>query len=41
MNDTGLLVFMLEDGSQKDIIDENLGIYKGAIFENIKMKIQK
>lgn len=35
MRDTGLLVSMLEDGSQKDIIDGNLGIYKGAVYENI------
>ncbi|MCL2185664.1 MAG: AAA family ATPase [Treponema sp.] len=35
MCDTGLLVSMLEDGSQADIIDGNLGIYKGAIYENI------
>ena len=35
MRDTGLLVAMLEDGSQADIIDGNLGIYKGAIYENI------
>ena len=35
MRDTGLLMAMLEDGSQKDIIDGNLGIYKGAIYENI------
>lgn len=35
MKDTGLLVSMLEEGSQKDIIDGNLGIYKGAIYENI------
>ena len=33
--DTGLLMAMLEDGAQKDIIDGNLGIYKGAIYENI------
>lgn len=39
MNDTGLLVSMLEEGSQKDIIDGNLGIYKGAIFENIVAEI--
>jgi hypothetical protein len=26
---------MLEDGSQIDIIDGNLGIYKGAVYENI------
>ena len=35
MNDTGLLLSMLEEGSSKDIIDGNLGIYKGAIYENI------
>lgn len=35
MRDTGLLIAMLEDGSQKDIIDGNLGIYKGAVYENI------
>lgn len=26
---------MLENGYQKEIIDGNLGIYKGAIYENI------
>jgi len=35
MRDTGLLTAMLEDGSQEDIMDGNLGIYKGAIYENI------
>jgi predicted AAA+ superfamily ATPase len=35
MRDTGLLISMLEDGSQADIIDGRLGIYKGAIYENI------
>ena len=35
MRDTGLLTAMLEDGSQADIIDGRLGIYKGAIYENI------
>lgn len=35
MKDTGLLMAMLEEGSQEDIIDGNLGIYKGAIYENI------
>lgn len=35
MRDTGLLVAMLEDGSQRGIISGNLGIYKGAIYENI------
>lgn len=34
MNDTGLLVSMLDDGTNAQIIDGNLGIYKGAIFEN-------
>ena len=35
MRDTGLLVAMLDEGKQEDIIDGNLGIYKGAIYENI------
>ncbi len=35
MKDTGLLVAMLEDGTQKNILDGDLKIYKGAIFENI------
>jgi len=35
MRDTGLLVAMLEDGSQANIIKGNLGIYKGAIYENV------
>lgn len=35
MKDTGLLMAMLEDGVQTEIIDGNLGIYKGAIYENI------
>ena len=35
MRDTGLLVAMLEDGSQEGVIDGDLGIYKGAIYENI------
>ena len=35
MCDTGLLIAMLEDGSQQDILKGNLGIYKGAIYENI------
>jgi len=33
--DTGLLVAMLEDGAQADIMNGNLGIYKGALYENI------
>lgn len=35
MRDTGLLVAMLDEGTAEDIIDGNLGIYKGAIYENI------
>jgi predicted AAA+ superfamily ATPase len=35
MRDTGLLVAMLEDGAQADILAGNLGIYKGAVYENI------
>jgi len=35
MRDTGLLMAMLEEGSAKEVIDGNLGIYKGAIYENI------
>lgn len=35
MADTGLLVSMLEDGAQRDIINGDLGIYKGALYENI------
>ena len=35
MRDTGLLMAMLEDGYQQEIINGNLGIYKGAIYENV------
>jgi len=35
MADTGLLVAMLEDGAQADIMGGNMGIYKGAVFENV------
>ena len=35
MNDTGLFVSMLEDGTQFDILAGNLYGYKGAIFENL------
>ena len=35
MKDIGLLMAKLEDGSQIDILDGNLGIYKGAIYENV------
>ncbi len=35
MNDTGLFVSMLEDGTQYDILQGNLYGYKGAIVENL------
>lgn len=35
MKDTGLLMAMLEEGSALEIINGNLGIYKGALYENI------
>lgn len=35
MQDTGLFVSMLEDGTQYDILQGNLYGYKGAIFENL------
>lgn len=35
MQDTGLFVSMLEDGTQYDILQGNLLGYKGAIFENL------
>lgn len=35
MRDTGLLVAMLEEGTQKAILDENLSINQGALLENI------
>ena len=35
MTDCGLLVSMLEDGTQFDILQGNLYGYKGAIFENM------
>lgn len=35
MQDSGLFVAMLEDGTQADILNGNLLIYKGAIYENI------
>lgn len=35
MADTGLFISMLEDGTQSDIINGNLGGYKGAVFENV------
>ena len=35
MADTGLFVGMLEDGTERDILQGNLYGYKGAIFENL------
>ncbi len=35
MRDTGLLVSMLEEGTQKAILDDNLYINEGALLENI------
>lgn len=35
MADTGLLVSMLDDGSQGDILQGNLWTYKGAVYENL------
>lgn len=35
MHDIGLLCAMLDDGTQKDIIDDTLKIYKGAVYENL------
>lgn len=35
LNDTGLLIAMLDDGTNDQIMSGNLGIYKGAIYENI------
>lgn len=39
MADTGLLVSMLDDGTNAALIDGNLGIYKGAVFENVIAQI--
>jgi predicted AAA+ superfamily ATPase len=35
MRDTGLLVSMLEEGAAASVVSGNLGIYKGAIYENV------
>lgn len=35
MADTGLLMAMFENDSAKEIMNGNLGIYKGAIYENV------
>ena len=39
VQDTGLFVSMLEDGTQFDILQGNLYRYKGAIFENLMADI--
>ena len=35
MADTGLLISMLDDGTQGDILQGNLWTYKGAVYENL------
>ena len=35
MQDTGLFVAMLEQGTAAEILSGNLGMYKGAVYENI------
>ncbi len=35
MADIGLLISMLEDGTQASILNGELGMYKGAIYENV------
>ncbi len=39
MQDTGLFISMLEDGTQFDVLQGNLYGYKGAIFENLMADI--
>mgnify|MGYP002623198430 CR=1 FL=1 len=39
MADIGLLVSMLEEGTQGSILQGNLGAYKGAIYENLMADI--
>lgn len=39
MQDTGLFISMLEDGTQYDVLQGNLYGYKGAIFENLMADI--
>jgi len=41
MNDTGLLISQLDEGTNKMIINGDLQIYKGAIFENAIAQILK
>ena len=38
-NDTGLLLAMYEEHVQFDILNSNLGVFKGAIFENVIAQI--
>lgn len=35
MNDTGLLVSMLDEGTPRQLIGGDLGLYKGALYENV------
>ena len=36
MRDSGLLVLMIDEESQDDLrVNKNLGVYKGALYENI------
>lgn len=35
MQDTGLFVAMLEQGTAAEVLSGNLGMYKGAVYENI------
>lgn len=41
MNDTGLFISQLEDGDIRKIIVDDLGIYKGVLYENITAQIFK
>lgn len=41
MADTGLLISMFEDDIYKQLLEGNLGVYKGAIYENIAAQILK
>jgi predicted AAA+ superfamily ATPase len=39
MNDTGLLVALYGNDVQKQILEGNLGTYKGAVYENLVFSI--
>ena len=39
MTDTGLFISMLDDGTQSDILNGNMGSYKGAVYENLMADI--